>query len=726
MEGKARLAVSGMHCTACARTIEKALANTRGVREARVDFEGKRAEVSYDPSILTPDGIARVLDSLGYPSEPAVEAAVAGGFSPAQRRELAFSGAGLALASAVMALHHLGVLPHRPAEWAGLAVATVLVATVGRRYLSAAFAALRLARTAGMDALVALSTFVAWLHGAAVVLLGLGGTTLLDEAAMVLAVAHIGNLVKERAFDSARSAIGSAIQAAPHTYHLTRNGAPRLGMAEHILPGDLVRVRPGEKMPADGRVEEGESTVIESMLTGEPMPKAIFRGDAVFAGTVNQSGTLVVRAERAGRQTRAAAVEAAMEEARRSTPAIAELAERIATVFTPAVALLAVASAAWRVLAGQGWTGGLEVAVAVTAAACPCALTVGAGVAFAAGLARAAREGIVFRSARAVERARSITAVAFDKTGTLTTGLFEVAEMDTAPGFRVAEAVALAASAEGPSAHPVAAALEERAREEGLEVPPAEGFRSLELRGVEAKVGGRMVTVGSPALLRGSGADLSALEDGIRDMGERGLTLAVMAVDGKGSAVFGLRDRLRPGAAETVAELRGMGVPAVLLSGDHAEAASAAADSAGVPEARAGLSPEGKLAAVREMKSKGARVAMVGDGLNDAPALAGADLGVTLDSGTELATGASDVILMGGRLMGLPRAFALARRVHSTVVLNYAWALAFNAVALFLAVTGRLSPALASASMAASSILVVLNSLARLGLSRNPRQIPSP
>jgi P-type E1-E2 ATPase len=247
-----------------------------------------------------------------------------------------------------------------------------------------------------------------------------------------------------------------------------------------------------------------------------------------------------------------------------------------------------------------------------------------------------------------------------------------------------------------------------------VEITGAEGFRSLNLRGVEAVVGGRKVTVGSPGTVRESGADLSALEEGIRDMASRGLTLAVMAVDGKGAATFGLRDGLRPGAAETVTELGRMGVNAVLLTGDHGASAMAVAAGTGIGEARAGLSPEGKLAAVRELKAKGARVAMIGDGLNDAPALAGADLGVTLDSGTELATGASDLILMGGRLRGLPRAIALARAVHTTVVLNYVWALAFNAVALVLAVSGRLSPALAAASMAASSILVVLNSLARL------------
>ena len=716
MDRNARLIITGMHCTACARTIEKALLRTKGVSTARVDFEGKRAEVSFDDAILTPDGVARVLDSLGYPSSPESVQAPHSGFSPAQKSGLVLCGIGLAFSSLIMALHHAGILPHRAAGWAGFVVATTLVLTVGRRYLAAGFAALRLARTAGMDALVALSTLAAYVHGGAVLFLGLAGTTLLDEAAMVLAVAHIGNILKERAFDAARASLGTPVAAPPHTYHLTRNGVPKLGMAEHILPGDLVRVRPGEKMPADGRVEEGESTVIESMLTGEPMPKAKFRGDGVFAGTVNQSGILFIRAERAGHQTRAFAVEAAMEEARRSTPAIAELAERIAGVFTPGVAVIAVGSAAARLFMGQGWTTALEVAVAVTAAACPCALTVGAGVAFAAGLARAAREGIVFRSARAVERARRITVAAFDKTGTLTTGLFEVAELDVADGFAVAEAVGLGAAAEGPSAHPVAAALEDRAREEGVDLPEASGFRSLNLRGVEAAVGGRTVTVGSPGVVRESGADLSALDEGIRDMAARGLTLAVMAVDGKGAAIFGLRDRLRPGAAEAVAELGRMGVTTVLLTGDHGASAATAAEASGVGEARADHSPEGKLAAVREMKSKGARVAMVGDGLNDAPALAGADLGVTLDSGTELATGASDVILMGGRLSGLPRAITLARAVHTTVILNYAWALAFNAVALVMAVSGRLSPALAAASMAASSILVVLNSLARLGL----------
>jgi Cu+-exporting ATPase len=591
------------------------------------------------------------------------------------------------------------------------ALASATLVVIGARYFRAALSAAVRARTAPMDTLIALSSGTAWAYSTILLVVSPRAPSYFDAAVVTLSFIHVGNLLKSRALDHAHAVLRETVTATATRVNVIRDGISRMEMAEHVFPGDTVKVRPGGKIPADGTVIEGESTVIESMLTGEPMPKRKGPGDTVLGGTINQFGALTFRATCAGAQTAQAGIERLVLDAIRSRPAITELGDALAARFIPAVLALAAASAVGWLAAGAGAGRALEIAVTVLVSACPCALTLAPGVALAVALGRAAKGGLLVKSATVMELARSLTIVAFDKTGTLTQGLFEIAEIRTVPGADSRVALALAAAVEARSEHPAAAAFEKKTRAEGTEYAPAGDFRAMSGRGVTGTVDGKHVLVGSPRLLREQGVDTGLLDRELAEMQERGLTTILCSSDGTLLAVFGLADSLRPDANAVIAGLRAQGIRTVMLTGDQGATANRVAAALGLDEVHAGILPEEKLALIGRWQAEGSRVAMVGDGLNDAPALAKADVGIALTAGTELAMESAGVALLGHRLQPLAELVPRARRTWRVLWQNYAFAFAFNLSILPLAAFGRLSPGVAALAMAASSLAVIGNSL---------------
>ncbi len=714
MPENATLTVGGMHCAACARTIEQALIRAPGVSGAAVDYAGRTADVTYESALITPPKMVEVIAALGYTAEvrgagPApVERT---GWTTAQRRELIWCIAAVVAGLILMLAHHRSLLPGHVMDLLEFGIATAMLGTLGRRHLRAAIAAAIHARAATMDTLIALSAGSAWAWSTAAFFVYADLPQFFDAVTMTLAFVHVGNLFKDRAVAAALAELRVAAAGPPRKFQIVRKGIPRMEMAEHLFAGDIVTVPAGSKIPCDGEVTSGESVVLESMLTGEPMPVRKSPGSRVLGGTVNQYGVLKIRTEQAGAGTLQASIERMMADAARSRPAIAELGDRIARWFVPGALLIAAVAFGWALHDSRSTADALARAIAVLAVACPCALTLAPGMALAVGLGRAARMGLLVKDAAAIETAAQLDTIAFDKTGTLTTGAFTVTSVSAAGPEDGDRALAAAAALEVQSDHPLAAAIETSARSRGLAIATAEGVRARGGRGIEGTVGGRRVLAGSPALLAEDGIALDALAGRAASLTAAGDTVIAIAVDGRAVAVVGAADGPRAGAASVITALSRQGLSTLVLSGDHATAADRAARALGITESRGGLTPADKLAALVTWRTEGRRVAFVGDGINDAPALAAAGAGIALQTGTELAADAASFVLLGGRLEPLAILVPWARAVRRIIRQNYVWAFGFNLVALPAAALGLLQPGLAAALMATSSLAVILNSL---------------
>jgi Cu+-exporting ATPase len=635
-------------------------------------------------------------------------------------------GAALSVPVVIGGMHH--VFPWAPAwlrdPWVLLALATPVQFWVGASYHRDFLRDLR-HRSASMATLVSIGTSAAYLFSLAVTLwpeafAGAGAMTYYETSAVVITLVVLGRWLEARARGRTSEAIRRLLSLAPRTARVVRDGVEREIPTGEIAVGDLIRIRPGERVPVDGLVVEGVSAVDESMLTGESLPAEKAPGAAVAAGTVNRTGSFVFQATRVGSETTLARIVRLVQEAQGSRAPIQRLADRVAAVFVPVVLVIAAATfAVWLAVGPQPRLAmALTTAVAVLVIACPCAMGLATPTAIMVGTGRGAEHGILIRSAAALELLHRVDTVVFDKTGTLTVGRPEVTDVVAAGGVGEDDALALAAAAEQGSEHPLGEAIVRAAKERGLAMPPVSEFATVPGQGVDAMAPEGRVLLGNRRLMETRGIDASALAVRAAALEAEGKTVMHLAFGGRLLAVVAAADVLKPEASATVARLRGRGLGVVMLTGDNRRTAEAVARRAGIDRVSAEVLPEAKAAEVRRLREAGAIVAMVGDGINDAPALAEASVGLAMGSGTDVAIDAADVTLMRGDLRGVPAAIDLSRRTMRIVKENLAWAFGYNVVLIPVAagvlypVGGvLLSPILAGAAMAFSSVSVVLNSL---------------
>jgi cation-transporting ATPase V len=705
---RADFAVEGMTCGSCAARVQRVLSRQAGVERADVNLATARARVVYRPGAVELDDLRAAVDRIGYRIAPLERPEPADPAAAWRRRALLAMP--LAPATVALAMWPGGVHQRAWARLAMFALATPVQFWCGWPFLREAA---RRARRAGasMDTLIALGTLAA--YGFSLAQLATGGADLyFDSAAVIVAFLVVGRWLEARATGRAGQAIRALLELAARQARVLRDGAEVLVPVEQVAVGDLLLVRPGEKIPADGEVVDGASAVDESMLTGESLPVAKAAGDRVAGATVNAGGALTVRATRVGADTALARIVRLVEDAQASKGPAQRLADRVSAVFVPAViAIAALAFAGWATIGGDPLAG-LLAAVAVLVVACPCALGLATPTAVMAGTGRGADLGILIRSVEALERARAISTVVLDKTGTLTRGRMELTAAVPARGQDRDELLRLAGAAERSSEHPIGQAVAAAAGDRPGALPEPSGFAALAGHGVRAEVAGRTVWVGRRKLAAEAGLQLPEdLDDQAELLEAEGGTVVLAGWDAQVRGVLAVADTLKEGAAEVVDRLRGMGLEVAMISGDNARTAEAVARRAGIGRVMAEVLPEDKVAEIARLQGEGRVVAMVGDGINDAPALARADLGIAIGTGTDVAIESSDVTLVRGDLDGVATAIELSRRTDGIIRQNLGWAFAYNLAALPLAAFGLLNPMIAGAAMALSSVSVVSNSL---------------
>ncbi len=696
-----RLDVLGMTCGSCAARVEKTLNKQAGV-EASVNFATGEAVVRLAGDAAPFDALREAVKARGYDLRVHVDQQEA----DARREERSWlrrMAIAWPLAVVVMVLS-MAFMEQTWARWTAFALATPVQFVAGSPFLRGAAARAR-SRSANMDTLIALGTLAAYAYS--VWALFDGGALYFDSSAVIIAFLLLGRWLEARARGSASQAIKRLLELGAKDARVVRGDKELRVPVDAVKPGWTLRVLPGEKIPTDGVVIEGAAAVDESMLTGESVPVDKEVGDAVAGATIDRDGMLLIRATRVGDETALAQIVRLVAEAQGSKAPIQRLADRVAAVFVPVVLAVAVATAvAWLVVAGTA-RDALVPAVAVLIVACPCALGLATPAAIMVGTGRGAQLGALIRGGEVLERSRRIDVVVFDKTGTLTTG--RMALVDVAGGD---EALALAAAVERSSEHPIARAVVEGARARGVDVADARDVRAAAGRGLTATVGARRVVLGRRTLLQDEGLDVPAwLDDEARRAAAHGRTTFWVGWDGRARGVLSLADVVRPEASETVDRLHRLGLEVAIITGDNAETAAAIGASTGVDRILADVHPADKVAEIRRMQGEGRVVAMVGDGINDGPALAQADLGIAIGTGTDVAIEASDITLVGGDLDGVVRAIGLSRRTYRTIVENLFWAFGYNVAAIPLAALGLLNPVIAAAAMAFSSVSVLTNSL---------------
>ncbi len=724
--------VGGMTCASCARHVEDALRSTPGVDEAVVNFATRKVSLVYRPDRVTAERLDSVVRQAGYelatgetPGRPARSLEDA---ETAELRRRLIVASLFGIPVIVLGMSH-GAL-HLPGErFIQLALTAMVLLLGGGPFYRRAWAAL-LHRSSNMNSLVALGTGAAFLYSLAATLAPdrLGAATGVDKppiyfeaTAAIIILVLFGNLLEARARKKSTEALRRLASLQPRTAQVTRDGTERTVAVEQVVPGEMVRVRPGEAVPLDGEIVKGETVVDEAIVTGESMPVAKGPGDPVTGATINGNGSFLFRVTRTGEDTVLQQIIRLVEDAQASSAPIQRLADRVSAVFVPVVLLAAAATfLGWLFLYDGDNRMAFAVinAVSVLIIACPCAMGLATPTAILVGTTRGAELGILIKGGAPLEAAGRIDTIVLDKTGTLTLGRPEVTDLFVAPGGPDrSRLLQLAAGAEALSEHPLAGAILAAARERHIDIPPATGFEARPGFGLVATVDGHRVVAGTGRLLRDEEVDTSVLEPEARRMEALGRTVIQVAVDRTPAGLVAVADPPRSEAAETVRRLRESGLRVVMLTGDNLETARAVAGSVGIDEVVAQVLPHQKLETIRKLQQEG-RVAMVGDGINDAPALAQADLGIAIGTGTDVAQAASDITLVRPGLTAILTALRLSRQTLRTIRQNLAWAFGYNILGIPVAAgllypwTGwLLSPVIASAAMAASSVSVVGNSL---------------
>src|SRR6266545_4427640 len=734
--GLVELQIGGMTCASCAARIEKRLNKLDGVT-ATVNYATEKAKVAF-PAAVTPADLIATVEQVGYtarvPEPPAVAASaplVAGESDADALRRLGLRlWISVALAVPVVALAMVPALQFTNWQWLSAILAAPVVAYGAWPFHKAAWANLRHG-AATMDTLISLGTLAAFGWSMYALFLGTAGqpgmthrfsltiermagtsTIYLEVAAGVTAAILAGRYFEARAKRRAGAALRALLELGAKDVAVQRNGREDRIPTEALVVGDRFVVRPGEKLATDGVVEEGTSAVDASMLTGESMPVEVGPGTVVAGATVNAGGRLVIRATRVGADTQLAQMARLVEEAQTGKAAVQRLADRISAVFVPIVIALAVATLGFWLGTGAPIAAGFTAAVAVLIIACPCALGLATPTALLVGTGRGAQLGILIKGPEVLESTRRVDTIVLDKTGTVTTGHMSLHDVVTADGVDQTQALRLAGALEHASEHPIAKAIAAAAGDRVGELPPVGEFTNLEGLGVSGHVDGTAVLLGRPRLLDDRGYPMpAALAAAVDAAQAQGRTAVVAGWDGAVQAVLVVADTIKPTSAQAVRQLSDLGLSPILLTGDNTAAAHAVAAQVGIDEVIAEVLPADKVDVVKRLQADGKVVAMVGDGVNDAAALAQADLGLSMGTGTDVAIEASDLTLVRGDLRVTADAIRLSRRTLATIKGNLFWAFAYNVAALPLAATGLLNPMLAGAAMAFSSVFVVTNSL---------------
>ncbi|MDR7241083.1 heavy metal translocating P-type ATPase [Priestia megaterium] len=724
---KAEFAITGMTCAACSTRIEKGLNKLEGVTKASVNLALETASVEYSPSQIAPQDITQRVEKLGYGAklkseEKEEEQSYREKELSKQKGKFWFSFILSVPLLWAMVSHFTFTsfipLPHMLMNpWVQLALATPVQFVVGKQFYVGAFKALR-NKSANMDVLVALGTSAAYFYSLYSSLKSLGSSAHTDQlyyetSAILITLILLGKLFEANAKGRSSEAIKKMMGLQAKTAVVIRDGAEVEIPVEEVQKGEVIFIKPGEKVPVDGEIIEGQSALDESMLTGESVPVDKNIGDKVIGATLNKNGFLKIKATNVGRETALAQIIKVVEEAQGSKAPIQRLADYISGIFVPIVVGIALLTFfVWYIWIAPGeFAPALEKLIAVLVIACPCALGLATPTSIMAGSGRAAEFGILFKGGEHLEATHKIDTILLDKTGTVTNGTPELTDVRIAQGYEENELLQLVASAERLSEHPLAQALVAGIKNKGIEIQDPLSFEAIPGYGVKATVQERELLVGTRKLMNQYKVNIDTALEEMTNLEREGKTAMLVALDGKYAGMLAVADTIKATSKEAVSTLKEMGLEVMMITGDNRQTAQAIAMQAGIEHVIAEVLPEGKAEEVKKLQQQGKKVAMVGDGINDAPALALADIGMAIGTGTDVAMEAADITLMRGDLMSIADAIEMSRKTISNIKQNLFWAMGYNTLGIPIAAVGLLAPWVAGAAMAFSSVSVVLNAL---------------
>ncbi|PEM02737.1 copper-translocating P-type ATPase [Bacillus cereus] len=724
---KAEFTVSGMTCAACANRVEKRLNKLDGVNKATVNFALESATVDFNPDEVNVNEMKSAIMKLGYKLEVKLDdqdASTDHRLQEIERQKKKF------IISFILSFPLLWAMVSHFAftsfiylpdmlmnPWVQLALATPVQFIIGGQFYVGAYKALR-NKSANMDVLVALGTSAAYFYSVYLSIQSIGSSEHMTDlyfetSAVLITLIILGKLFEAKAKGRSSEAIKKLMGLQAKTATVVRDGTEIKILIEEVVAGDIVYVKPGEKIPVDGEIVEGKSAIDESMLTGESIPVDKSIGDVVIGSTINKNGFLKVKATKVGRDTALAQIIKVVEEAQGSKAPIQRVADQISGIFVPVVVVIAIITfAVWMIFVTPGDFGGaLEKMIAVLVIACPCALGLATPTSIMAGSGRSAEYGILFKGGEHLEATHRLDTVILDKTGTVTNGKPVLTDIIVADGFHEEEILRLVGAAEKNSEHPLAEAIVEGIREKKIDIPSSETFEAIPGFGIESVVEGKQLLIGTRRLMKKFNIDIEEVSKSMEELEREGKTAMLIAIDKEYAGIVAVADTVKDTSKAAIARLKKMGLDVVMITGDNTQTAQAIAKQVGIDHVIAEVLPEGKAEEVKKLQANGKKVAMVGDGINDAPALATANIGMAIGTGTDVAMEAADITLIRGDLNSIADAIFMSKMTIRNIKQNLFWALAYNALGIPIAALGFLAPWVAGAAMAFSSVSVVLNAL---------------